>query len=52
MKEITTTYEITLDSKISRYTETREAYDVRDAHSQIMSAWYGVDKITFISDAE
>lgn len=50
MKKITTAYKITLDGKDHTYTETREAYDIRDAHMQIMSLWYGVEKIEFISD--
>lgn len=52
MKEITTTYKIVIDGAESTYTETREAQDIRDAHYQIMSHWYGVDSITFVGDVE
>lgn len=50
MRETTTTYKITLDGKEHEYTETREAYDVRDAHMQIMYHWQGVEKIEFVED--
>lgn len=52
MREITTTYRITLDGQTTEYTETREAESVRDAHYQIMWAWYGVEKIEFIADVQ
>lgn len=52
MKKITTTYAITLDGKETIYTETREAYDIRDAHMMILYHWSGVDSIRFISDIE
>lgn len=50
MKEITTTYRITMDGKQHTYTDTYEAYDVREAHMIIMRHWYGVDKIEFLKD--
>lgn len=50
MKEITVTYEITLDGSTHKYTDTIIAFDIRDAHYQLMRHWYGVEKIKFISD--
>lgn len=50
MKEITTTYTIVLDGKEHTYTDTYEAYSVREAHMNIMYHWSGVEKIMFVSD--
>lgn len=50
MVDITTTYKILLDGEWHEYTETRNAYDIRDAHMQIMYHWQGVEKIEFIND--
>lgn len=37
MNEITVTYEITLDGSTHTYTDTIVAFDIRDAHYQLMS---------------
>lgn len=53
MKEITTTYSVTFDGETKTYTGTYDAYDVREAHLEILYHYSGTDvKIEFISDVE
>lgn len=53
MKEITTTYSVTYDGETKTYTGTYDAYDVREAHWNILNHWCGTGaKIEFINDIE
>ena len=48
--DITTTYIVTIDGQAHKYTETREAYNIRDAHTQIIYHWLGCEDINFLKD--
>lgn len=50
-KEFTMTYEVTFEGKTTRYTDTYEAFDARDAHYMVQSHWYGA-KVEFIETKE